>query len=202
MQRYIEKFIRYLEIEKNYSKYTVSNYQLDLEGFRDFLGELEPEKIDYLILRKYLAVMKEKNLNARTVSRHLSTLRSFFKFLVREGYLKNNPITGLSSPKQEKHLPLFLTEEQINSSTDIFPIEFLDMQENYTVIYGKDVLRDISVDIKNLQKFTKIQKKIRIKISLEFFPKIFTLWSEHGRIAGFVAVAFIRMHLNKCNTIM
>ncbi|MDD4980283.1 MAG: tyrosine recombinase XerC [Candidatus Omnitrophica bacterium] len=113
MLRYIEKFIRYLEIEKNYSKYTVSNYQLDLEEFRNFLGGLEPEKIDYLVLRKYLAAMKERNLKARTVSRHLSTLRSFFKFLVREGYLKNNPIIGLSSPKQEKHLPLFLTEEEV-----------------------------------------------------------------------------------------
>lgn len=113
MERYIEKFMRYLEIEKNYSKYTVANYRLDLEGFKQFLGDLSLEKIDYLILRKYLAALKEKNLKVRTVNRHLSTLRSFFKFLIREGYLKANPITSLSSPKQEKHLPLFLTEEEV-----------------------------------------------------------------------------------------
>lgn len=113
MERYIEKFMRYLEIEKNYSKYTVANYRLDLEGFKQFLGDLSLEKIDYLILRKYLAQLKEKNLKVRTVNRHLSTLRSFFKFLIREGYLKANPITSLSSPKQEKHLPLFLTEEEV-----------------------------------------------------------------------------------------
>ncbi|MFH0913657.1 MAG: tyrosine recombinase XerC [Candidatus Omnitrophota bacterium] len=113
MQRYIEKFIRYLEIEKNYSKHTVSNYRLDLDGFSKFLGDLDVANIDYLLLRKYLATQKEKNFKARTINRHLSTLRSFFKFLVREGYLKTNPIASLSSPKQEKYLPLFLTEEEV-----------------------------------------------------------------------------------------
>jgi len=113
MDRYIEKFIRYLEIEKSYSKYTITNYKLDLEDFKKFLGDSALEKIDYLALRKYLAILKEKNLKSRTVGRRLSTLRSFFKFLIREGYLKNNPIASLSSPKQEKLLPLFLTEEEV-----------------------------------------------------------------------------------------
>ena len=113
MDRYIEKFIRYMEIEKNYSRYTISNYKLDLEGFNKFLGETALEKVDYLALRKYLAVLKEKNLKSRTIGRRLSALRSFFKFLIREGLLKNNPVAGLSSPKQDKPLPLFLTEEEV-----------------------------------------------------------------------------------------
>lgn len=112
MQRYIEKFIRYLEIEKNYSPYTVLNYRLDLEGFKVFLGEAPLENVDYLTLRKYLAMVKEKNLSVRTIARRLSTLRSFFKFLTREGHLKTNPTLSLSSPKQEKHLPVFLTEDE------------------------------------------------------------------------------------------
>lgn len=113
MQRYIEKFIRYLEIEKNYSPHTILNYRLDLEDFKNFLGELDLEKINYLALRKYLAILKERNLNSRTIGRHLSSLRSFFKFLTREGYLKTNPILSLSSPKQQRHLPLFLTEAEV-----------------------------------------------------------------------------------------
>ena len=114
MQRYIEKFIRYLEIERNYSRHTILNYQLDLGNFARFLGEAPLEKVDYLALRKYLAQLKQKNESSRSIARHLSALRSFFKFLVREGYLKNNPIAGLSSPKLDKHLPQFLTEEEIN----------------------------------------------------------------------------------------
>jgi tyrosine recombinase XerC len=112
MEKYIEKFIRYLEIEKNYSPHTILNYRLDLEGFRKFIGEVDLEKIDYLILRKYLANLKENNLGSRSVGRHLSALRSFFMFLSREGYLKANPIIILSSPKLDKHLPQFMTEEE------------------------------------------------------------------------------------------
>jgi tyrosine recombinase XerC len=88
------------------------NYRLDLEDFNRFCAGAELEKIDYLLLRKYLAVLKEKSLGSRSVGRRLSALRSFFKFLSREGYLKANPILALSSPKLDKHLPQFLTEEE------------------------------------------------------------------------------------------
>jgi len=113
MEKYIEKFIRYLEIEKNYSAHTVLNYKLDLKDFGRFLAGTELEKIDYLSLRKYLAVLKEKNLGNRTVGRRLSALRSFFRFLSREGYIKTNPILMLSSPKLDKHLPSFMTEDEV-----------------------------------------------------------------------------------------
>lgn len=113
MEKYIEKFMRYLEIEKNYSAHTILNYKLDLQGFNKFIAGTELEKVDYLTLRKYLAVLKEKNLGNRTVGRRLSALRSFFRFLTREGYIKTNPILMLSSPKLDKHLPSFMTEEEV-----------------------------------------------------------------------------------------
>ena len=113
MDKYIEKFMRYMEIEKNYSPHTLLNYKLDLNDFKKFCGQIDLEKIDYLLLRKYLAMLKEKNLGNRTVGRHLSALRSFFRFLCREGYLKTNPILMLSSPKLDKHLPSFMTEEEV-----------------------------------------------------------------------------------------
>jgi integrase/recombinase XerC len=118
MERYIEKFVRYLEVEKNYSKYTVINYTVDLEDFRAFLADKPVESVDYLFLRKYLAHLKEKNMQSRTLGRRLSTLRSFFKFLTREGFLKVNPILTLSSPKLDKHLPQFLTEEEVTKLID------------------------------------------------------------------------------------
>lgn len=114
MEREIEKFIRYLQIEKNYSAHTVLNYRLDLEDFSKFLEDKPADSVDYLTLRKYLALLKEKNLSSRSVARKLATLRSFFKFLTREGLLKANPVTSLSSPKQDKHLPSFMTEEEVS----------------------------------------------------------------------------------------
>ncbi len=113
MEKYIEKFIRYLEIEKNYSPHTILNYRLDLEDFAKFIDETDLGKVEYLILRKYLGALKEKNLKARTINRRLSALRSFFKFLTRDGYLKANPTLIISSPKQEKRLPSFMTEEEV-----------------------------------------------------------------------------------------
>lgn len=113
MDKYIDKFMRYLEIEKNYSQHTILNYKLDLKDFKKFCAGLDLEKIDYLLLRKYLAVLKEKGLGNRSVGRRLSAMRSFFRFLAREGLLKLNPILMLSSPKLDKHLPSFMTEEEV-----------------------------------------------------------------------------------------
>lgn len=112
MDRYIEKFIRYLEIEKNYSKYTIGNYKLDLEGFYKFLGDSPLEKVDYLVLRKYLAILKGKNFKNRTVGRHLSTLRSFFKFLVREGLLKIIPYPESPAPSRRNTCLYFLRRQR------------------------------------------------------------------------------------------
>ncbi|MFY9402344.1 MAG: tyrosine recombinase XerC [Candidatus Omnitrophota bacterium] len=114
MEKYIEKFMRYLEIEKNYSAHTLLNYHLDLKDFKRFCGEISLESIDYLFLRKYLAVLKEKKLGNRTIGRKLSALRSFFRFLTRENLLKTNPILMLSSPKLEKPLPSFMTEDEVS----------------------------------------------------------------------------------------
>lgn len=119
MERFIEKFIRYLDIERNYSKHTILNYQADLAEFKQFLGDAALEKADYLLIRKYLAALKEKNLKARTLGRKLSTLRSFFKFLSREGLLKDNPLLSISSPKLDKHLPEFLTEEEVTKLIEV-----------------------------------------------------------------------------------
>jgi len=118
IERYIEKFARYLEIEKNYSAHTLLNYRHDLDSFRKFLGDTKIENTDYLTLRKYLVVLKEQKLNNVSISRRLSCLRSFFRFLNRENYLKNNPMVNISSPKKEKHLPLFLTEGEVTGLID------------------------------------------------------------------------------------
>ena len=113
MKRAIEKFLRYLEYEKNASSHTLTNYRSDLEAFQNFVGEIPLEKIDLLVLRRYLADLKAKNLQKISMARKLSTLRSFFRFLCREGYLKTNPIISLRTPKQEKRLPKVLALKEV-----------------------------------------------------------------------------------------
>lgn len=113
LDRYIEKFIRYLEIEKNASVHTVKNYSVDLRSLKGFLNQTPVDKIDYLALRGYLACLKELSLSKVSIARKIASIRSFFKFLCREGILKTNPASSLSTPKRDKPLPKFLDENEV-----------------------------------------------------------------------------------------
>ncbi|MBL7157111.1 MAG: tyrosine recombinase XerC [Candidatus Omnitrophica bacterium] len=113
MERYIEKFKNYLVVEKNYSTHTVKNYLADLAEFSSFLSGKDIKEVDYLAIRKFLAYFRTKGISKRSVARKLSTLRTFFRFLCRDGYTKNNPIANISTPKLDKRLPIFLDEKRI-----------------------------------------------------------------------------------------
>ncbi len=113
---YIDKFLNHLKIEKNYSDHTLTNYKVDLKEFEDFITTQRAKDIkdiDYFVLRKFLSVLTEKNLHKRSLSRKISTLKSFFKFMLKEGEIKKNPATSLIYPRLDKPLPKFLTEEQM-----------------------------------------------------------------------------------------
>jgi len=113
LERYIQKFMTYLKIEKNASQHTITNYQIDLKDFDKSIKEKALEKISHVDVRLFLARMKEKNFSKRSVARKMAALRSFFRFLCREGYIKASPATGLQTPKLEKRLPIFLDTDQV-----------------------------------------------------------------------------------------
>ena len=114
MDRYIDKFLKYLIDERNYSENTRLNYEIDLKRFRSFLGDTPITRVDRLVLRRYLAELKTEGLAKRTVSRKIASLRSFYRFLMKEEIVKKNPMVSLRSPKLEKKLPVLLTEQDIN----------------------------------------------------------------------------------------
>jgi len=123
MDRYVQKFISYLDVEKNYSSHTILNYRLDLEEFFKFLEKTPVEQVNYQDLRRYLAQLRVKEYRPRTLSRKLSSLRSFFKFLQRENIIKENPAVLLMSPKLDKPLPKFLSEEEITKFIEMPPLD-------------------------------------------------------------------------------
>ncbi len=113
---YSERFLNYLSIEKNYSPHTTINYRFDLNEFAAFLtahGPADINQIDYFVLRKFLGILSERKLSKRTLARKISTLKSFFKFMLREGEVKNNPAASLIYPRRDKLLPKFLTENDV-----------------------------------------------------------------------------------------
>ncbi|MBI4432815.1 MAG: tyrosine recombinase XerC [Candidatus Omnitrophica bacterium] len=109
----LEKFFYYLKIEKNYSPLTLSSYASDLRRFRRFLENVSLEEADLVFFRRYLAHLNEKGFSKRTVARHVATLRTYYRFLVREGFVKKNPLMLLSTPKLQKKLPMVLDEGEI-----------------------------------------------------------------------------------------
>jgi len=78
MRAYVQKFISYLEVEKNYSEHTITNYQVDLQSFQKFLGKTPITKVEYIHLRRFLAHLHSQELKPRSLARKLSSLRSFF----------------------------------------------------------------------------------------------------------------------------
>ena len=110
-QDLIRQFIHYLSAEKNASPHTCRNYLRDLEQFESFLEGAAVEKVDRMVLRKYLSFLHRKNRKS-SIARKLSTLRSFFKYLVREQIISANPAKPVSTPKVEKLLPSALTVDE------------------------------------------------------------------------------------------
>jgi len=125
----VRRFFRYLSAEKNYSKNTLVNYGIDLRHFAAFLGNRAPEKTDLALLRRYLAELSMLGLSRRTLSRKLAALRSFYRFLVREGTLKKNPAGALRSPKVEKKLPSVLNEEEIKQLLNFGSEDLSDLRD-------------------------------------------------------------------------
>ncbi len=120
MENYIDQFLEYLEIERNYSQNTIASYRIDLQGFRKFLLSTSDsvssvDEIDHLMIRSYLANMQERQLARSTVLRRLSSLRSFFRYLCRRGHLETDPMAVLATPKVQRRLPEFLELSEIEA---------------------------------------------------------------------------------------
>ena len=114
------KFITYLSSEKRFSEHTIKSYTTDLKQFTSFLlSEFqiidEINEISFQIIRTWIASLLEKGINPRSVNRKISTLKTYFKFLIREGVLIENPMTKVVAPKSKKRLPIFIEEDQIAS---------------------------------------------------------------------------------------
>jgi len=109
-------FLDYLKFEKRYSAHTIKSYQSDLlqldDYLQDKLGGMEAVGLTPVILRSWLASLKESGLEARSINRKISATKSFFRFHQRKGTLENNPSVTLKVMKTGKRLPSFLKEEQ------------------------------------------------------------------------------------------
>lgn len=113
MEKYINSFLNYLKVEKNYSDNTIQGYHKDLLDYKEYLNGKNIKDTNYKFIRNYLSYMFLKKYEKKTISRHISTLRSFYKYLVNENIISKNPMLLISNPKPDKKLPNFLYYDEL-----------------------------------------------------------------------------------------
>ncbi|ADG82402.1 tyrosine recombinase XerC [Thermincola ferriacetica] len=123
MYNYVDDFMVYLQVEKNASEKTLQSYQTDLFQMVDFISaeinitpeNLQPDRVDHLVIRKFLAELQRRGLSRSTIARKLAAMRTFFRFLCREEVITRNPLIEVATPKVEKRLPQFLYQDDIRN---------------------------------------------------------------------------------------
>ncbi len=120
MNELLESFIKHISDERNYSEHTVKAYRGDLENFRDFLLKEAKriENADIATINAYISTLYGKNSPA-SVERKVSAIRSFFSFLVRKDLVSQNPAKLVRTPKKERHLPVFLSVDEVFNLVDV-----------------------------------------------------------------------------------
>jgi integrase/recombinase XerC len=117
-----DNFINYIQFEKRYSPHTVIAYRTDLEQFYEFLnqqyGISDIFSVDHLIIRSWIVSLLEKQNSPRSINRKITTLKSYFKFLIKEGIIEENPIRKIISPRTSRRLPVFVEKEKMDFLLD------------------------------------------------------------------------------------
>ena len=117
-QELLDAYVRYLVAERNLSRYTLRNYRSDLSEFGRYLDEAEgikPLDVDRQSFRRYLVHLRERDAASASVSRKVSTVHGFYRWLAREGRLPSDPLAGVRSPKREQRLPSVLRKEELTA---------------------------------------------------------------------------------------
>lgn len=148
----ISSFTDHLKFEKRYSEHTVKSYHNDLIQFSDFLvtsfGSMALDEISAAVVRSWLASLKNDGLESRSINRKISTLKSFFKFIIRNGKLAKNPLASIVSPKMSKRLPAFVEEGDM--STLFRHVEFEEGWNGYTGRLAMQMLYEMGLRLSEL----------------------------------------------------
>ena len=191
----IEKFLDYLQLEKNYSSNTLSAYKRDLIQYNKFIVEnncnLEIENADYKIIRSWIVSMVNSNISNRSINRKVSSLKSFYKFLIKTETIRSSPLKAHSPLKQSKKIQVPFSQEEINSllDSDFFTNDYKGVLQKSIIafLYFTGVRRielinikesDISLESSTIKVMGKRSKERiipilpKLKKSIKFYREI------------------------------
>lgn len=132
MKKELDEFLAYLRHERNASPHTISSYRIDLTQLGRYLEgkKIKLGRVDNVILRGFLAELHQLHRSKTSVARKLAAIRSFFQFCLKRGWLEDNPAKVVTTPKTEKHVPAFLSEDEME--------KFLELPKEDDVLVVRD----------------------------------------------------------------
>ena len=153
-----DSFLEYLKFEKRYSPHTIRSYQDDLTFFFEYLSaeyaELSIKDIKPTFIRSWLAKQKEKGASAKTINRRISTLKSFFKYQLRQEVIETSPMTTIVSPKQSKRLPNYVEQKD----TEVL-FEHVEFPDNWEGLMNKMILELLYCSGMRLSELISLKEK-------------------------------------------
>ena len=136
---YKESFLGYLQHEKRNSPNTVQAYSIDLDQFirycKSVNKNLKLDEVDVKVVRGWVVQLMEEGLAPRSVNRKLTTLKTFYQFLIRKGAITKNPMNGILGLKQKTKLPEFVEQEQMDQLLDQY-----DFGEDFSGIRNRLII--------------------------------------------------------------
>lgn len=194
MEKEINKFIEYLKYQRNYSDFTCNNYKKDLNEYNSFIlnNKINYKNMDYNDAKEYVIYLNKKNDAKSTISRKLSSLRTFYKYLVLNNKVESNPFLLVSSPKKEKKIPKFINYNNMEEILNVPNIKTKEGQRERVileVLYASGVrvselvnikLKDIDFSNKNILIFGKGSKERLVSFG-DYALEYINLYLKEGR---------------------
>lgn len=153
MHHSIESFLNFIQYERRYSPNTLESYKNDLLQFVAFLGpEEDIVRVSHLHIRNWMVSMMQDKISARSINRKISTLKSFYKFLMKRGEVKKSPLSKVQTPKTSKRLPVFV--EQTGIDRLLTQVEFSEGYEGtlekiiLELLYGTGIRRSELINLR------------------------------------------------------
>ena len=194
MEKEINNFIEYLKYQRNYSDFTCNNYKKDLNEYNSFIlsNKINYKNMDYNEAKEYVIYLNKKNDAKSTISRKLSSLRTFYKYLVLNNKVESNPFLLVSSPKKEKRIPKFINYNNMEEILNIPNIKTKEGQRERVILeilYASGVrvselinikLKDIDFSNKNILIFGKGSKERLVSFG-DYALEYINLYLKEGR---------------------
>ena len=182
----LQEFENYLRQEKRYSAHTCLAYMQDLQQFSVYATcstLVDWQEQNSAIIRGWMVAMLENGISKRSVNRKLASLRTFFKWLRKEGKLNENPMTRIQGPKGEKRLPIFVKEAELDVQklNALFPTDFEGLRNQLIIelFYQTGMrltelieLKEAAINSQHIKVLGKRNKERLIPISTELYQKI------------------------------